>query len=217
MSFEQSLAGPLAIGLWSASGWMIARVSFGRLVEASLGPVPSIVSGFLDYAAVASACAFAGLASTIKTTPQLAMAVCLIPVMLPLAAIDALTQRLPNRLIATASAAAGVTASAMCLIGYDSSPLVDGLEAALLTGAWWIVIATVTPGQLGSGDVKIATLLGFAAGWSSWPTVALSVIFGPVLGLIQIVGLRCTGRRVHQIAFGPALIAGTYVALVATS
>jgi leader peptidase (prepilin peptidase)/N-methyltransferase len=90
--------------------------------------------------------------------------------------------------------------------------------AAVAAGAAALLLALVAPsGGLGLGDVKLLAVLGLFLGWLGWGVLVLGVAFGFVLGALVAVGMlasRRAGLRDH-LAFGPWLIAGALVAVVA--
>lgn len=99
--------------------------------------------------------------------------------------------------------------------------LVVGLVAAALQSSWVPLVAALAfggfllllglTGGIGMGDVKLATLLGLAS-----PTLAVAVA-APLLsflvgGVAALVVLTLRGRGA-RIPFGPALLAGYWVAV----
>ena len=75
------------------------------------------------------------------------------------------------------------------------------------------VIALVSRGGMGWGDVKLAALIGLATGF---PLVFLAVIMAAILGGIVAVALLITKRkgRKEAIPFGPFLITATFITLL---
>lgn len=105
---------------------------------------------------------------------------------------------------------------------------VSGLALQLMTGAvgfWsmWIgalaggglllVLAIISRGGMGGGDVKFAAALGF---WLGWPEILLGLFIGFVSGglislLLLVTGLR--GRK-DFIPFGPFIALGAWLTLL---
>ena len=75
------------------------------------------------------------------------------------------------------------------------------------------VIALVSRGGMGWGDVKLAALIGLATGF---PLVFLAVVMAAILGGIVAVALLITKRkgRKEAIPFGPFLITATFITLL---
>jgi leader peptidase (prepilin peptidase)/N-methyltransferase len=96
------------------------------------------------------------------------------------------------------------------------------LLRAVLAGAvlfvLYLVLALVSPGGggLGFGDVKLAGLLALFLGWLGWGPVMVSVLAAFIIGGVIAVFLLLVRRasRSSQIAFGPSMILGAWVALM---
>jgi leader peptidase (prepilin peptidase)/N-methyltransferase len=148
-------------------------------------------------------------------------------VSLPLVNADVLFRRLPNRFTVPGLALVALVVLAGSLRALDErhseggettvwillGSLVYGASCAL---AWWF-------GGLGFGDVKLALLLGAAAGTAGLPVVFLAMALGIVGaflgGLGHVARVACLrGGAVHSAAdipIGPALIIGFWLALFA--
>jgi prepilin signal peptidase PulO-like enzyme (type II secretory pathway) len=111
------------------------------------------------------------------------------------------------------SAAPWLAAGGETLVWILLGSLVYGASCAL---AWWF-------GGLGFGDVKLAFLLGAAAGTAGFAVVLVAMslgVFGAFLsGLGRLAHVACSrGGAVYRgrgIPIGPALIIGFWLALVA--
>jgi prepilin signal peptidase PulO-like enzyme (type II secretory pathway) len=77
----------------------------------------------------------------------------------------------------------------------------------------FLLIAIVSRGGMGWGDVKLAALIGLATGF---PLVFLAVIMGAILGGIVAVALMIAKKRKRReaIPFGPFLALAAMVTLV---
>jgi leader peptidase (prepilin peptidase)/N-methyltransferase len=86
----------------------------------------------------------------------------------------------------------------------------------IFLAVFYLIIALAVPGALGSADIRLAGLLGFALGWPGWTTVIggalLGLLYGSLTGAVMIVLRRATRRTL--IPFGPALIAGAFTGLL---
>lgn len=91
------------------------------------------------------------------------------------------------------------------------------MAAVLLAGAYF-VLAVISAGGVGIGDVKFAAVAGMVCGWHSWN--ALIIGTGATLLLAAAVGVALLAvRRAHRgsaLAFGPFMVAGALLALVVT-
>jgi leader peptidase (prepilin peptidase)/N-methyltransferase len=92
-----------------------------------------------------------------------------------------------------------------------------GIASAALGGgigfALFLVIAIVSRGGMGWGDVKLAALIGLATGF---PLVFLAIIMGAILGGIVAVALMIAKKRKRRetIPFGPFLALAAMVTLL---
>jgi leader peptidase (prepilin peptidase)/N-methyltransferase len=140
-----------------------------------------------------------------------------IPSTVAIAAIDQRTFLVPTKLVwptlavvALASAAVFVSSGhreslAGCLIG--------SLAMAGPLGLTWLV----APSAMGFGDVRLAVVLGWLVGVAFAPLgvleglmLAMVVLFLSSLGLVLMALITGQARRGSRLAFGPALIAGTW-------
>ena len=134
-----------------------------------------------------------------------------------LAVIDASTRLLPNRITYPAfPIMLGLLLLASIGIG-DLGRLTRGLLAALAVGAFFLLLALISPRGMGLGDVKLAPTLGLALGWLSWGAVAFGVFTGFLLG--GLAGLAAIGllglTRKSLLPFGPWLVTGALLGVLA--
>jgi leader peptidase (prepilin peptidase)/N-methyltransferase len=161
-----------------------------------------------------AAVALGAVAGAVGAAPELPAYLWLAAVGVTLAVVDAETLRLPDRLTLP-SYPAGVV---LLAIPADWSALGRAVLAAAVAGAAALVLAVLAPrGGLGFGDVKLLGVLGLFLGWLGWGVLVVGVALGFTLGAVVAIGMlasRRAGLRDH-LAFGPWLIAGALVAVVA--
>jgi leader peptidase (prepilin peptidase)/N-methyltransferase len=164
--------------------------------------------------AALAAAALGAVAGAVGTEPQLPAYLWLAGVGVTLAVIDIETLRLPDRLTLP-SYPVGLV---LLAIPADWPALGTAVLAAAVTGAAALLLALLAPrGGLGLGDVKLLGVLGLFLGWLGWGVLVVGVALGFALGAVAAVGMlasRRAGLRDH-LAFGPWLIAGALVAVVA--
>lgn len=113
-----------------------------------------------------------------------------------------------------------------CLLGIPPlilAAVVDDTPRQLVTALGGVLLATIvlvvwralSRGQLGSGDVAVAPMLGFFLGWSGIDVVLAGLLIAAVLGgAFAVLGLLTHRlRRQSRFAFGPFLMAGSMIAL----
>ncbi|RKW70618.1 prepilin peptidase [Galactobacter caseinivorans] len=131
-----------------------------------------------------------------------------------LAVTDARTHRLPNPWVLTLNAGVIPALVVAGLLAGDPGRSLRTLVAALAAGALFLLVHLLAPAGLGFGDVKMVPALGAIAGCLSWGHVLLAATVAILLAGVQaaVVLLIKRDRRAH-IAFGPALLLGTALAL----
>jgi leader peptidase (prepilin peptidase)/N-methyltransferase len=133
-----------------------------------------------------------------------------------LAAIDLAVQRLPDRL--TLSLYPGLVAlfGFATVVNGNPAGLLRALLGGLVLGGSYLVLAIVSRGQLGGGDVKLAGALGIALGWLGWPTLLAGAAAGFVLmGLVSLLLLLARRVTLQQaVSFGPFMLGGALLAIL---
>ena len=136
-----------------------------------------------------------------------------------LATIDLRTRLLPNALLLPF----GVTALTFLVVSSGVSGDWDRLVGAALGSvamfAIYLVLALVSPGSLGMGDVKLAAVLGLFggyAGMTTWLATLLGgFLLGGVISVLLLLLTRASARSVFP--FGPPMLAACYLAVLAFS
>jgi leader peptidase (prepilin peptidase) / N-methyltransferase len=177
--------------------------------RARLGPIPLLE--------LASAVAVGALAGRFAGTPEVAAFCVLGALGVALAAIDLQVQRLPDRLTLPAYPALLALLAVAALLGHNAWPLARAVLGGLALGGAFLLLALIRPGGIGGGDIKLAGLAGLALGWLGWRTelggAALGFVLAGVAGLVLLAARRVTMRG--YISYGPFLIGGTLLALLA--
>jgi leader peptidase (prepilin peptidase)/N-methyltransferase len=154
------------------------------------------------------------VAGAVGVRPQLPAYLWLAAVGVTLAVIDMETLRLPDRLTIP-SYPVGLV---LLALPADWSALGRAVLGAVVAGGASLLLALLAPrGALGLGDVKLLGVLGLFLGWLGWGVLVVGVALGFAIGALAAVAMlasRRAGLRDH-LAFGPWLIAGALVAVVA--
>jgi leader peptidase (prepilin peptidase)/N-methyltransferase len=159
-----------------------------------------------------------GLAARVHPGLVLAAACWLAVCGVALAWIDASVQRLPDALTGLAYAGTTALLLAAAATGGAWHAFLRAVCAGLALAAILATVAVISRSALGLGDAKLAASLGTMLAWSGWPALArglvATVVLGALYGVILLASRRATwGQRV---AFGPFMIAGALLAIVAT-
>jgi leader peptidase (prepilin peptidase)/N-methyltransferase len=134
-----------------------------------------------------------------------------------LAAIDISVQRLPDRLTLPAIPVLAVLLGAAAVIDHNGTALLRALLGGLALAIGYLLLALVSRGQLGGGDVKLAALAGIALGWLGWPELIIGTALGWILAALAglvLLALRRVTLRSH-ISFGPFLLGGALLSMLA--
>ena len=100
------------------------------------------------------------------------------------------------------------------LLAIPQGRLVPSVVVAASAGALFLLIAVVSHGGMGGGDIKMAAMMG---AFLSWPATAVALLLAFVMGATAGVLLIAVKRRSRKdpIPFGPSLAAGAVIALFA--
>lgn len=104
----------------------------------------------------------------------------------------------------------GLVAGLILAVGQGR--VLNALLSAAAAGAVFFLIAVVSRGGMGGGDVKLAAVMGAFLGW---PAIAVAFLAAFILGAVAGLLLIATGRRSRKdpIPFGPSLAVGGLIAL----
>lgn len=95
--------------------------------------------------------------------------------------------------------------------GYTS--FTSMLLGALLGGGLLLIVALVSRGGMGGGDIKFAAALGLWLGWQyTLMTLLLAFLLGGVIGVV-VLALKIKGRK-DVIPFGPFIALGAFISLL---
>lgn len=132
-----------------------------------------------------------------------------------LAVIDWKTHRLPNAIVLPLYPALGLAVAAGTAAGAIAPAA--ALTAVISMAAAFIILWLIAffTGGLGFGDVKLGGLLGLVCGLESGYAAALGALILPMLlGGLVALPLLFAGRRKHEFAFGPYMVAGALLILL---
>ncbi|GAB3654690.1 hypothetical protein GCM10027591_10620 [Zhihengliuella somnathii] len=133
-----------------------------------------------------------------------------------LALIDALTHRLPNRLIGPWYFCAAPLLLGAALLAGEPGHSVRILAGGAILFAFYLVLHLIQPRGMGMGDVKLAGVLGLYLGAASWEHLMLGTFAAFLLGGLYAAVLVLTRKASTKtmIPFGPFMIVGTAAALL---
>jgi leader peptidase (prepilin peptidase)/N-methyltransferase len=133
-----------------------------------------------------------------------------------LALIDLDTRRLPNAIVMPAYLVGAVLLASSSVLAADFTSLLGAAVGCVALGLVYFLMAVISPGGMGFGDVKLAGALGLFLGWLGWGTLAVGAIMafllGGIFGVILILARR--GGRKTAIPFGPWMLLGAWIGIV---
>jgi leader peptidase (prepilin peptidase)/N-methyltransferase len=90
---------------------------------------------------------------------------------------------------------------------------IGALGLTLYYGLLWFI----SPRIMAFGDVRLGAMIGLALGPFGLGTLLLSVLAAGVVGALTYLPMRYAGRTIKRhVPFGPFLLAGAVVAVVAS-
>lgn len=130
--------------------------------------------------------------------------------------IDAHTHRLPRNL-SYVTIVAGIPLLVVAAITEDDlSHVVNSVIGVVVATSFVGLLYWIGRGAMGTGDIRLAPVIGMYTGWISVGTVALalvaSFVFAAIFALALLI-LRRANRR-DEMPLGPFLTCGTLVAFV---
>ncbi|WP_125775591.1 prepilin peptidase [Antribacter gilvus] len=129
----------------------------------------------------------------------------------PIVAVDLVEHRIPTVLVQVLAVVLAVWALWTAITDGAWWPLGRGLVVGLLVaGLFWIKWFI---GGTGRGDLRLAAVLAAAAGWLGWAPAVGSLVIPYLLAFPLAVWRLARKRRDERIPFGPALVAGWFVAI----
>jgi leader peptidase (prepilin peptidase)/N-methyltransferase len=134
-----------------------------------------------------------------------------------LALIDLDVRRLPNALVYPCYAAGLTLLGVAALAGGDLAALGRAVAGMAALFAFYFVLWYVKPGGMGFGDVRLAGVLGLYLGWLGWGSLLVGLFAGFLFGGLTGLALMAVGRagRKSRIPYGPFMLAGAFVAVLA--
>jgi leader peptidase (prepilin peptidase) / N-methyltransferase len=136
---------------------------------------------------------------------------------IPLAFIDAAVRRLPDMLTGPAFAGTALLLLAAAAVGGHWHVLARAVLGGFALAGFCLLLALISPSGMGMGDVKAAAALGTMLAWAGWTSLVAGGFAGFLLAAAYGTALLITGRatRKQQIPFGPFLITGAFLVILA--
>lgn len=128
--------------------------------------------------------------------------------LLVVAVIDLQTQEIPNELMIFGL----ICGIIFNLLHLDLAYFLQSISGLVLGGGIFLLIAVVSRGAMGGGDIKLMGVLGFWLGWKLILIVAmLSFLIGAVIS-VGLMILKIRGRK-DYIPFGPFITLAAWIVI----
>jgi leader peptidase (prepilin peptidase) / N-methyltransferase len=206
----------LLIASLAAAGLLAGWPQRAVIARLDISPAPPAL-----LVGTVTAVLLGGLAARVHPALILAAACWLTACAVPLACTDFAVQRLPDPLTGAAYAGTVVLLLLAAAVGGPWSALGPAFLRALLGGlalaGFYLLLMIISPSGMSLGDVKLAACLGTLLAWFSWRLLIAGGFAGLCLGAIAAGALLASQRvsRKHVIPFGPFMIAGAVLAVIA--
>ena len=129
--------------------------------------------------------------------------------------IDYATHRLPRGITFRAAIIGGPLLT-LAAINHDDNGRIGVMFASfVVTLMLFAVLAAISKGGIGGGDVRLAPVLAMFLGWLGASHVYIGLVSGFILGGVVATGMLVTRRASTstRIAFGPFLCIGAVIAV----
>lgn len=161
-------------------------------------------------------CAAAPLALLIHLPPSIAFIFVLILLGAPLTMADFRDHRLPNALTGALLLTSLSIVTISCLARHRYQSLRLSAIGALLSVSFYLLVALLSRGGLGAGDIKLSASLGVISGFYSfsmlWVSTCLAIASAAFFAIWVIT---CKKAKVESaIAFGPFMLLGQLIPLL---
>ena len=203
---------PALIASLAAAGLLAGWPQRAVITRLDVSPRPPALA-----AGAVTAVLLGGLAARVHPALVLAAACWLAACAVPLACTDLAVQRLPDPLTGAAYAGTAVLLLAAAAVGGTWAALVRALLGGLALAGFYLLLMVISPSGMSLGDVKLAASLGTLLAWFSWRLLLAGGFAGFLLGGVFAGALLVSRRagRKQPIPFGPFMIAGAVLAVVA--
>jgi len=168
--------------------------------------------------AATTAVAFGALAWRFPGRAELPAYLYLAAVGALLTVVDIAVKRLPNPFTLPSYLIGLVLLGGAAFLGGHPARLAHAVVGLAVLWTLYALQHLLAPGAIGWGDVKLAGVLGLYLGWLGASAWWLGVLAAFVIGGVYATGVLLTrrGSRGSEIPFGPFMLAGALVAILAS-
>lgn len=123
---------------------------------------------------------------------------------------------IPNRLLYPGTAVVGALLGIGAVVEGRLPDLGRGVLAGLGYFGVLLLVAILSRGGFGMGDVKMAVVIGLILGFWGWRVLAQGLFLTGIIGGIPALWMMATGKagKGDELPYGPAMILGAWIGLV---
>lgn len=133
-----------------------------------------------------------------------------------LSIVDLAEKRLPNALVYPSMVVMPVLLTLAAAATGNWQSLLGAFVGGAALFVFYFLLALISPGGIGMGDVKLALVIGLALGYLGWtPFLGGAVgafIIGSVFSIVALALRRVTLRG--SLPFGPSMLAGAFLGVI---
>nr|WP_308419985.1 A24 family peptidase [Arthrobacter liuii] len=183
----------------------MAEILIARLLP-RLGGLPTPRARITTAAVTGGACV--AFVLRFGTPPGLSALILLAVLGVQLARVDIALHLLPNQLVFILLVAGIVLLGAPLIFSQQPDDFVRALFSAVILFAVYLILALISPGGIGMGDVKLAAPVGLYLGYLGWS----QLLYGGLLGFIVngvTTAVFLGGKRrntAKEVPHGPAML-----------
>jgi leader peptidase (prepilin peptidase)/N-methyltransferase len=194
-----------AIGLLGFILSPLTELVIARLLP-RLGGLPSIRVRITTAAITSVACA--AFALRLGADPALPAFILLAVLGVQLARIDISLYLLPNQLVLFLLLGGLAFLLAAVFAGSQLPSVLRAVAGAAILFVIYLILAVISPGGIGMGDVKLAGPVGLYLGYLGWSQLLYGGLLGFIVGgIVSALLLRWHWKeRPAEVAFGPSML-----------
>lgn len=202
---------------WAGTGILVGAV-LAVYSRRLLTSAPSGLWVARPVAPLLTALAFGGLAWRFGQQFDLLPYSVLAALGVALSLIDLIEHRLPSVLVYSGVTLVGALLATSAIRHSRDPDFLRALAGMAILTAFYLVLALVSKGGLGAGDVKLGGLLGLALGWLSWSALVTATFLGWFAAVLTWLLLRAARRRPRGavLPLGPFLLLGALLTISLT-
>jgi leader peptidase (prepilin peptidase)/N-methyltransferase len=215
---HQRQLGGTAVNGWPAIISAVAGFglgAWGSLITRRFSSRPAQIASSWWFGAFLTALALGILAWRVGSRGELPVYAFVLVLGVPLSIIDWFEHRLPRIVVVPQLVGAALGLAFLCLARSDPGPGLRALWAMLAGACFYLLLAVLTEGGVGSGDIGLAAVVGLMTGWFGWAELAGAIVLASLIALALLLLPR--NRASRAAPFGPCLLTGmTAMLAVAT-